>query len=82
MTTPLNKNLCSGGHEIYNFGRPFLGQHYCILSLYEPYPGLEKRIFLRNTSIFLPKITSPWDGGHETYNFLSIYPTDAPYQIW
>ena len=24
MTTPLNKNHCPGGHEIYNFGRTFL----------------------------------------------------------
>ena len=26
------------GHEIYNFGRPFLGQHYYTLSLSEPCP--------------------------------------------
>ena len=28
MATPLHKNPCPGGHEIYNFGRPFLGHHY------------------------------------------------------
>ena len=32
-----------------------------------------------------PKITTPWGGGggggHEIYNFLSPYPTDATYQI-
>ena len=26
---------------------------------------------------FYPQITSPWVGGHEIYNFLSLYPTDA-----
>ena len=27
MTTPKHKNPCPMGHEIYNFGRPFLGLH-------------------------------------------------------
>ena len=26
---------------------------------------------------FYPKIIFPWGGGHEIYNFLSPYPTDA-----
>ena len=30
MATPLHKNPYPGGHEIYNFGRPFLGHHYYI----------------------------------------------------
>ena len=30
--------LTSEGHEIYNFGRPFLGHHYYTLILYEPCP--------------------------------------------
>ena len=30
MATPLNKNPCPGGHEIYNFGRPFLDRRYYI----------------------------------------------------
>ena len=29
---------------------------------------------------FYHKNTSPWIGGHEIYNFLSSYPTDATYQ--
>ena len=39
--------------------------------------------FKRKTSIlhFLPQIYRPF-GGHEIYNFLSPYPTDATYQIW
>ena len=28
MATPQLRNPCSKGHEIYNFGRPFLGHHY------------------------------------------------------
>ena len=31
MCMPLYKNLFHGGHEIYNFGRPFHGHHYNIL---------------------------------------------------
>ena len=30
MATPKHKNPCPRGHEIYNFGRPFLGHHYYI----------------------------------------------------
>ena len=48
-------------------------------------PGSREEDFLRNTSIlhFLPQKLPPlWVGGHEIYNFLSPYPTDATYQIW
>ena len=36
-----------GGHEIYNFGRPFLGHYYYILtgSLFDLCLGVEKKIF-------------------------------------
>ena len=34
-----------GGHESYNFGRPFLGHHYYILSLSDLYLGVEKNVF-------------------------------------
>ena len=33
MAPPQHKNPCPGGHEIYNFGRPFLGHFYYALSL-------------------------------------------------
>ena len=33
------------GHEIYNFGRPFLGHHYYILGLSDLCLGVEKNIF-------------------------------------
>ena len=31
MATSKHKNPCPGGHEIYNFGRPFLCHHYYII---------------------------------------------------
>ena len=39
--------------------------------------------FSRNTSIlhFLPQNDLPLGWGHEIYNVLSPYPTDASYQI-
>ena len=33
MTTSYFKNPCPGGHQIYNFGRLFLGHHYYISSI-------------------------------------------------
>ena len=35
---------CLGNHEIYNFGRPFLGHHICILSLSD-LCSVEEKIF-------------------------------------
>ena len=34
MTTPLHKNPCPEGHEIYNFGRHFFGHHNYTLCLF------------------------------------------------
>ena len=45
LATPQHNNPCPGGHIIYNFGKPILGHHYYTLSLTEPCPGVEKRIF-------------------------------------
>ena len=44
----------------------------------------EKKIFkeIHQFYTFYPKITSPWGGGHEIYNFLFPYPTDVTHQIW
>ena len=36
MARSLQKSLCSGGHGIYKFGRPFLGHHNCTLSCFYP----------------------------------------------
>ena len=44
MGTPQHKNPCPGGHEIYNFGRPFLCHHNYILSLSVLCLGVEKKI--------------------------------------
>ena len=48
-------------------------------------PGSREEDFLRNTSIlhFLPQNYLPFGrgGGHEFYNFLSPYLTDATYQF-
>ena len=84
MAMPLNKNPCPGGYEIYNFGWPFLGHHYYILSLYGPFPEVERKFLKRKTSIlhFLPQIYRPWGGGDEIYNFLSPYPTYETKQNW
>ena len=42
---PFNKNPSPVGHEIYNFGRPFLGHHNDILSLSDLCQGVKKKIF-------------------------------------
>ena len=63
---PQHKNPCPGGHIIYNFGRPFLGHHYYILSLSVLCLGRrEEDILIHQFYIFYPKITSPWGVGHE-----------------
>ena len=41
----LAQEPCPGGHEIYNFGRPFLCHHNYILSLSDLCLGVEKKIF-------------------------------------
>ena len=35
MAMPEHQNPSPGGQEIYNFGRPFLGYYYDVLSLYD-----------------------------------------------
>ena len=45
MATPEHQNPGPGGHEIYNFGTPFLGHHYYILGLFHLCLGVEKKIF-------------------------------------
>ena len=52
------KQLHPSGHDIHNFGRPFLSHHYFILSLSEPYPRRGED-FLKtyiNFTIFTPKL--------------------------
>ena len=72
-----NKNPSSKGHEIYKFDRPFLVHHYYILSLSEPRPGLEKKIFKKNDA-FSPRdlyghalaYKNPCPGYHKIFQFL------------
>ena len=61
----LAQEPCPGGNEIYNVGRPFLGHHYCILSLSDLCLGVEKKIFkeIHQLYTFYPKINSPWGWG-------------------
>ena len=52
IAMPQHKNPFPGwGHEIYSFDGLFLGHHNYALSLSEPCPRVEKKIFLRHTSI-------------------------------
>ena len=74
MATSLHKNHRSGGHEIYNFGRTFLGHHYCTcqLNLFDLCLGVEKKILMHfhvmtYISTSLHKNHCP--GGHKIYNF-------------
>ena len=74
MATPQHKNRCPGGHEIYNFGRPFLGHYYYILSLFDLCLGVEKifteiMYFHYVTYMATPQRKNPCPGGHEIYNF-------------
>ena len=82
-TTSQHKNPSPGGYERYTFERPFLGHHCYILSLSDQCLGVEIKILLEIQQFytFTPKITSPGMRGHDIYNFLSPYPTDATYQI-
>ena len=45
MATPEHQTPSPGGHEIYNFGTPFLGHQYYIHSLSDQRLGVEKKIF-------------------------------------
>ena len=86
MNTPQHKNPCQGGHEIYNFGRPFLGHHYqpiylvCLIFVWEQ----RRRFFKKyiNYSRFTPKLPPLGSGCDEICNLLSPYPTDATYHIF
>ena len=59
MATLLHKNPCPGGHENYNFGGPFIGYHYYILSLYGLFTEVEKSFFFKEIHqfyTFYPKL--------------------------
>ena len=75
MATPQHQNPCYRGHKIYNFSRPFLGQHYYILGLSNLCLGVERKIFKEmmhfkyKTYRATPQNKNPCPRGHEIYNF-------------
>ena len=85
IVTLYHKNPCPGGHEMYNFGRPFLDHHAILYAQFVwCIPGDREEFFLKNYinfKRFLLKIISPW-GGRGSWNFLFSYLTDATHQIW
>ena len=80
MTTPKHKNPCPGGHEIYNFGGPFLGHHCYTLCLSNLCLGVEKNIFKEImyfhyiTYMTTHKHKNPYPRGHEFRKFLDPSP--------
>ena len=75
MATPLHKNPCPWGHEIYNFLASFLGHHNYIFSLSDLCLGVEKKVFKEimqfhyKTYMATPLYKNPCPWGHEIYNF-------------
>ena len=72
--SPQRKNPCPGGHKICNFGRPFLGHHYNILSFSHLCLRVEKifkeiMYFHYMTYMTTPQRKNSCPGGHEIYNF-------------
>ena len=68
ISTPLCKNPCPGGHDIYNLGRPFLGHHCYILSFSDLCLGVEKKIFKETMYVHYmatPLHKNPCPGGHD-----------------
>ena len=60
------QQLFSGGYDIYNFRRPFLGHDYFIFSLSGLFFGVEKNFF---------------KGIHQIYTCYPRYPTNTTHQI-
>ena len=82
MAVPQHKNPCPGVMKFTILVDPFLV--IITLNVVSLVYAWEKRrrLIFKEIHQFYPKFTSLWGGGHEIYNFLSAYPTDASYQIW
>ena len=69
-------------HEIYYFGRPFLGHHYCLIHVC---PGVEKILKgIYQFYTFYPKIISPYDGGWglvTCVRFINFSSPDMPFRL-
>ena len=82
MVTSLHKKPSTRGHEFTILLYPSLVIITIHLVCLNHALGKEED-FSRNTSIlnFLPQNDLPFGWGHEIYNLLSPYPTNATYQI-
>ena len=75
LSTPQHKNPFPRGHEIYKFGRPFLGYHYYKLGLSNLCLGVEKKIVKEiihfHCIIYMttPQQKNTCPRGHEIYKF-------------
>ena len=67
MATPYHK--IHRGHEIYNFGRPFLGHHYFILSLSDLCLGVERKFYITIYLVYLILVLE--ERIHKFYTFYS-----------
>ena len=75
---PQRKNLCPGGHQIYNNGRTFLDRHYYILGLSDLCLGVENIVkeivqfhcLHRQNMTYMatPQHKNLCPRGHEIYN--------------
>ena len=72
LATPKHKNTSPRSHEIYKFGRPFLGCHYYmpVLNLSDPFPSVDVKKS-RNIafSLYCPSTRTACPWGHEICNF-------------
>ena len=83
MATPQHKNPWPGGHEIYNFGKPFFGYHLLHTWFVWSMPGSKEDNFFKkysNFTLFTPKLPPFTVRDHKIYNFVSSYPTYATHQ--
>ena len=60
MATSQHKNHNPGDHEIYHFGRPFLGDHYFILFSFQFVWIMPRSRELDQFYTSYPKINFPW----------------------
>ena len=87
MATPQHQNPYPRGHAFYNFGRPFLRQHYYILSLSDLCLVVKEEIlkgimhFQYKTYMPTPYHKKPYPEGHEIYNFWQTLPCSQYYCI-
>ena len=71
---------CSSSHEIYRFGRPFIGHHCSIYEIFSlPDHCLPRS---REKDAILTQTLQPYGWGVMKFTFLYPYLTDATYRIF